>query len=56
MTNTDTVTIPFEMYTDLVWRAASYNAIIGRYREGKLDRVVIETLLKEEEKRKEEKQ
>ena len=54
MVNTDTVTIPYEMYTDLVWRAAAYNAIMSHRREGKLDDVVFETLIKEEEKQKEE--
>lgn len=53
MTNTDLVTIPYEMYCDLVWRAASYNTISEAYRKDKTLSGLLQHLIEEEDRKKE---
>jgi len=53
MTNTDLVTIPYEMYCDLVWRAASYNTISEAYRKDKALSGLLQHLIEEEDRKKE---
>ena len=53
MTNIDLVTIPYEMYCDLVWRAASYNTISEAYRKDKALSGLLQHLIEEEDRKKE---